>query len=59
LVLFVVQEDVVEGPVDDRVEPILEQSCCIRDPEIDRRPSALRVAFGSINRRGESMPVVV
>jgi hypothetical protein len=51
--LFVVQEDVVEGAVDDRVEPILEpvESCCIRDPEVDRRAGTLRVAFGPINRR--------
>lgn len=51
--LFVVQEDAVDGAVDDRVEPILEpvQSCWIRDPQVDPRPSTLRVAFGAINRR--------
>jgi hypothetical protein len=52
--LFVVQEYVVEGAVDDGVETIFEpvESCRIRHPEVDRYSGALRVALGSVDRRG-------
>ena len=57
LSLFVVQEYVVEGAVDNGVEPILEpvESCCIRYSKVDRHPGTLRVAFGSVDCRGRAV----
>src|SRR6266853_1133004 len=51
--LSIVQEYVIEGAIDDGVEPIFEaiEACRIRYPEIDRHSGTLRVALGSVDRR--------